>query len=64
MRPKYVIIGLISLAVIASLLNYWMEKRYQHTMLYKTQWILQKEKQQYDYVVLGASHSYVGFDIG
>lgn len=64
MRPKYVIIGLLSLAVIATVLHFWMEKRYQNTMLYKTQWILQKKQQQYDYVVMGASHAYVGFDIG
>jgi hypothetical protein len=64
MRPKYVIIGLITLAVIATVLHYWMECRYQRTMLYKTQWIMQKKQQQYDYVVLGASHAYVGFDVG
>lgn len=64
MRPKYVIIGLIILALIATTMHFWMESRYRSTMLYKTQWIIQKEKKQYDYVVLGASHSYVGFDIG
>lgn len=64
MRPKYVIIGLISLALIATVMHFWMESRYKSTMLYKTQWIIQKEKQQYDYVVLGASHAYVGFDVG
>jgi hypothetical protein len=63
MRPKYVITGLIILAVIATVLHYWMEKRYQSTMLYKTQWIMQKKQQHYDYVTLGASHAYVGFDV-
>lgn len=63
MRPKYVITGLVALTLIAFVLHHWLESRYKGTMLYKTQWILQKEKQQYDYVVLGASHAYVGFDV-
>lgn len=56
---------IITVVVIAGLflLDGWFTKRFQANNLYKTQWIIHKEKQSYDYAVLGASHAYMGFDI-
>lgn len=51
-------------AIIAFGLHYWFESRFLNDQLYKTQWILNKKNTQQDYVVMGASHAYVGFDIG
>ncbi len=64
MKPRYVIIGVVLVAVLATGLHSWFENRYTNNQLYKTQWILNKKNTYNDYVVLGASHSYVGFDIG
>lgn len=64
MKPRYLLIGVLALLLGLYALHYWFEHRYQRTMLYKTQWILNKQQQHFGYVVLGASHSYVGFDTG
>jgi hypothetical protein len=63
-KIRYFIFGTLAGLIALYLLDAWFESRYQHDNLYKTQWIINKKNQQYDYVVLGASHSYVGFDMG
>ncbi|MFT3826846.1 MAG: hypothetical protein QM731_23180 [Chitinophagaceae bacterium] len=64
MKPRYFIIGAVITIVAAYLLNSFYDSRYRQDDFYKTQWALKKQNQYYDYVVLGASHAYVGFDIG
>jgi len=62
-KIRYLVFGTLAAFIAIYLLDAWFESRYQKDTLYKTQWIINKKNQEYDYVVLGASHSYVGFDI-
>ena len=62
-KIRYFLFGTLAAILALYLLDAWFEYRFRHDNLYKTQWIINKKNQQYDYVVLGASHSYVGFDI-
>jgi hypothetical protein len=63
-KIRYLVFGTLAAFIAIYLLDAWFESRYRNDNLYKTQWIFNKKNQQYDYVVLGASHSYVGFDMG
>ena len=62
-KIRYLIFGTLAGLVALYLLDAWFEHRYRNDNLYKTQWIINKKNNHYDYVVLGASHAYVGFDI-
>ena len=63
-KIRYLVFGTLAAFIAIYLLDAWYDSRYRNDNLYKTQWIFNKKNQQYDYVVLGASHSYVGFDMG